>query len=132
MQNAKRMLALGAMTLTAGAVFGMTATAASAATTHDGHATVTQSKPKDKPKDKPKAGPWDKGGKWDNGKGSRDRTWIAGQYRNKKTCQFFAWAGAASGRFDHGVCVPGFGKGWILVAHDNGKVAHDNGKHRHR
>ena len=133
MRNAQRILALGAMTLTAGAVFAMTATAASAATTQDGKVTVAQGDPddhqkgKDGPKDDPK---WDgKGGKggnngkWD-GKGGKnhDRSWVVGWYKSKKSCEIHKWWGEHSGQFDWGVCVPAFGsKGWILVGHDNNR-----------
>ncbi|GAA2384802.1 hypothetical protein [Dactylosporangium salmoneum] len=130
MRNAQRVLALGAMTLTAGAVFGMTATAASAATTQADKTTVAQPGPHGGPQGGPHGGPHGgpnggpQGGQ--HGRpGDHDRSWIAGWYKNKKTCQFFAWTGEHSGRFDYGVCVPAFGKkGWILVAHDNGRRHH--------
>ncbi|MEV6929301.1 hypothetical protein AB0M46_33090 [Dactylosporangium sp. NPDC051485] len=155
MRNAQRVLALGAMTLTAGAVFGLTATAASAATTqaekttvaqpgadkpgphggpsggqqggpHGGPSGGSQGGPHGGPSGGPHGGP--QGGPRGGRPGDHDRSWIAGWYQNKKTCQFFAWTGAHSGRFDYGVCVPAFGKkGWILVAHER-----DGRRHHHR
>jgi hypothetical protein len=120
MRNAQRILALGAMTLTAGAVLGMTATAASAATEQGGQSTAAQPKPHDN----------DHGN--GNGNGNfngrdRDRTWVAGRYNSKKTCQFFAWVGEHRGKFDDGKCVPAFNgrKGsWLLIAHDYGRRGH--------
>ncbi|MGI5241409.1 hypothetical protein [Dactylosporangium sp. CA-139066] len=139
MRNTQRILALGAMTLTAGAVFGMTATAASAAaTTQDGKTTVAQNNPKPDPKGSPKGDPkgngkgdpkWHGGndGKWD-GRGGKnhDRSWIAGYYKNKKSCEIHNWWGEHTGQYDWGVCVPAFNpkKGWLLVAHDNGHRGH--------
>ncbi|WP_432968021.1 hypothetical protein [Dactylosporangium sp. CA-233914] len=118
MRNAQRILALGAMTLTAGAVLGMTATAASAATGQGGQATVAQPKPH---------GHGNGNGHGnDHGNNRRDRTWVAGWYQSKKTCEFFAWIGERQGRFDDGKCVPSMNRkhGWLLIAHDYGRRGH--------
>src|SRR4051812_8192559 len=106
MRNAQRILALGAMTLTAGAVLGMTATAANASTGQGGQATVAQ------------PGPHDHDGNFNSHNGDHDQTWIAGRYNSRKTCLFFAWVGEHSGRFDDGRCVPGIHGKWLLIARD--------------
>ncbi|WP_433604332.1 hypothetical protein ACQP2P_24355 [Dactylosporangium sp. CA-139114] len=124
MRNAQRILALGAMTLTAGAVLGMTATAASASTEAGSQATAAQPGPHDHSGDRNGNGDWN-----GNGNGRRDhvRTWIAGRYNTKKTCQFFAWVGERQGRFDDGTCVPAFNGrrgSWLLIAKDYGRHGH--------
>ncbi|MER7279977.1 hypothetical protein ABT369_36615 [Dactylosporangium sp. NPDC000244] len=119
MRNAQRILALGAMTLTAGAVLGMTATAASASTEAGRQATAAKPGPHDHD--------GDRNGNW-NGRRDPVRTWIAGRYNTKKTCQFFAWVGEQRGRFDDGTCVPAFngrrGGSWLLIAKDYGHRGH--------
>ncbi|WP_433065687.1 hypothetical protein [Dactylosporangium sp. CS-033363] len=119
MRNAQRILALSAMTLTAGAVLGMTATAASASTGQGGQATAAQPGPHDRHDDH--------NGNWDGRNNDRDRTWIAGRYDSRRACQFFAWVGEQRGRFDDGRCVPAFNgrRGtWLLIAHDYGRRGH--------
>ncbi|WP_432824305.1 hypothetical protein [Dactylosporangium sp. CA-092794] len=116
MRNARRILALGAMTLTAGAVLGMSATAASAATTQAAQPSAAQPGPHHNG-----GGDHDKGDRRNNG---HVRTYVAGRYNSKKTCQFFAWVGEAKGRFDHGYCAPAKGHGWLLIAQDYGHKRH--------
>jgi len=134
MRNAQRILALGAMTLTAGAVLGMTATAANASTGQGGaQATAAQPNPHDHDHDGKGDGGWDgkrdgdwdgkRDGDWDR-RGGHVRTWIAGRYDSRRTCEFFAWVGEHRGRFDDGRCVPGFNRGhhsWLLIARDYGR-----------
>jgi hypothetical protein len=122
MRNAQRILALGAMTLTAGAVLGMTATAASASTGQGGQATVAQPGPHDHDHDH------DGNGNFNGNNGDHDRTWVAGRYNSRKTCQFFAWIGEQRGSFDEGKCVPGIHGKWLLIARDHG---HHHGHHGH-
>jgi hypothetical protein len=128
MRNAQRILALGAMTLTAGAVLGMSATAASAATGQGSQPAATQDGPRDH--DGGRDGGRDHDGGRDFGnRRDHDRTWIAGRFDSRKACNFFAWVGEHNGRFDEGHCVPAFNGrrgSWLLIAKDYGH----HGRHR--
>ncbi|MFI5907786.1 hypothetical protein [Dactylosporangium sp. NPDC051541] len=120
MRNAQRILALGAMTLTAGAVLGMSATAASAATEQGSQPAAVQPGPHDHDHD----GNGDRHGNFNGRDDHRVRTWIAGRYNSRKTCNFFAWVGEHQGRFDEGKCVPAFNGrrgGWLLIGYDYGR-----------
>ncbi|MFB9446546.1 hypothetical protein Dvina_27725 [Dactylosporangium vinaceum] len=128
MRNTQRILALGAMTLTAGAVLGMTATAASAATGQGSQPAAVQPGPHDHDHDGQFGDHNGQFGDHDGNFGDRRddhvRTWIAGRYNSKKTCNFFAWVGERQGRFDDGKCVPAFNGrrgGWLLIAKDYGR-----------
>ncbi|UWP78446.1 hypothetical protein [Dactylosporangium fulvum] len=111
MRNTQRILALAGMTLAAGAVLGMNATVASAATTKGGQVTVAQ------------PGPGDRGGDGRNDnrdhRKKRDRHWTVGHYANKKLCNWVGMAGEWRGRWDDYDCYKTKSrKGYVLVAHD--------------
>ncbi|GGM84251.1 hypothetical protein ACFFX1_07000 [Dactylosporangium sucinum] len=111
MRNTQRILALAGMTLAAGAVIGMNAGVASAATTQAEKTTVAKPGPNDK---KP-------GSDFRNGdrRGGGDRTWTVGFFKNKKACEWAGKIGKWHGDFDDYDCYRINRKGTnILVAHD--------------
>jgi len=151
--NTQRILTLAGMTLATGAVLGMGATAASAATSQDSQATVAQPGPHDNGGDNGGGhnngggNGWGNGGGghnnggggngwgnghnngggnwWGNGHGNggRDHVWTVGRFPTKKSCDWAGWVGEHNGSWDDAVCVP-VGRGYLLIVRDNGHRHH--------
>ncbi|WP_238011009.1 hypothetical protein KZZ52_29445 [Dactylosporangium sp. AC04546] len=113
MRNTQRILALAGMTLAAGAVLGMNAAAASAATTQAERTTVAKPGPHD---NGPNNGPGNNAGRH---RGGGDRHWTVGYFPNKKSCTWAGKIGVWHGDFDDYDCYRINRKGTnVLVAHD--------------
>ena len=123
----QRILTLAGMTLAAGGVLGMGATAATAATTQGAKPSVAQDGPRDH--NGGHNGGWNNGhnnGGWDDRhRGGRDRTWTVGFFPNRKSCLWAGKVGEWRDRWDDSDCYKVNRRGtYVLIAHDYGRRGH--------
>jgi hypothetical protein len=132
MRNIQRVLTLAGMTMAAGAVVGMGAQAASAATVPSEHSTVTQPRPGGHDNDRNggdhgRPGPdgrWH--GNWDGHRnGNWVQSWTVRTFQSKRACNVAGWIGEQRGAWDDSDCYRiGHSGRYVLVAHEYG------GRHR--
>ena len=128
MRNIQRVLTTAGLALSAGAVFGMAASAASAATVPDGKGTVTQPRPggHDHSGGDHRDGP-DRDGRWHGGwdghrNGGWVQSWTVRTFPNKRSCTVAGWIGEHRGAWDASDCYRlGRSGRYVLVAHEYGR-----------
>ncbi|MFC4998850.1 hypothetical protein ACFPIJ_13510 [Dactylosporangium cerinum] len=130
-------MAMAGLTLATGAVIGMSASTASAATVQDSKSTVAQPRPGGG--DHPGGGSGGNGrggdwrgndgrfhGGWDGHRnGGWTQSWTVRTFQNKKSCTFAGWIGEQRGAWDDYDCYRvGRGGKYVLVAHEYGGRRH--------
>ncbi|GAA3243313.1 hypothetical protein ACFO1B_31130 [Dactylosporangium siamense] len=158
MRNTQRFLTLAGMTLAAGAILGMGATAASAAPSADSGTTAVQAPPPGggggggqpgggggQPGGgggQPGGGPAWPGGMGNNNGGGRwhgnfdghrrnnqwVQSWVVDTFRNKKACNFAGWIGEQRNWWDDSDCYRIGSRNHVRYV----LVAHEYGGRRHR
>lgn len=121
MRTLKRAAAIAGLALMTGGLFGVTATAASAAPTQE--STAAQSAENDRrggwDNDR-RGGGWDndRGRGWDRGWGRRDRNYVVDSFDTRRECRWRGWIGENRGRWENPRCYR-VGGDWLLVVERN-------------
>src|SRR5688500_13860701 len=98
MRTMKRAAAIAGLALMTGGLFGVTATAASAAPTQESTATQAAEN------QRRGGGDWDDRGR-DFGDRRWNRTYTAGWFDSRRECQWRGWVGERRGRWENPRCI---------------------------
>ncbi|GIJ60103.1 hypothetical protein Vau01_076190 [Virgisporangium aurantiacum] len=106
----QRAAAIAGLALMTGGLFGVTATAASAAPTQESTAATSTEN------DRRGGGDWDdRGGRdWGRDWGRRDRNYVVDRFDTRRECRWRGWIGENRGRWENPRCYR-VGGDWLLV-----------------